>query len=79
MHHHNDCKHSKALMEGPQQGRANKLLNMSRQQLSVGIGLLTGHLSLNSHLYKIGKDIILYAGVSTAMKLLNTCYVNVNP
>ena len=27
-----DCKHSKVLMEGPQQGRAIKLLNMSRQQ-----------------------------------------------
>ena len=36
-----DCKHSKALMEGPQQGRAIKLLNISRQQLSVVIGLLT--------------------------------------
>jgi hypothetical protein len=44
-------------MEGPQQGRATKLLNMSRQQLSVVIGLLTGHLGLNGHLYKIGKDI----------------------
>ena len=44
-------------MEGPQQGRATKLLNMSRQQLSVVIGLLTGRLGLNGHLYKIGKDI----------------------
>ena len=52
-----DCKHCKSLMEGPQQGRATKLLNMSRQQLSVVIGLLTGHLGLNGHLYKIGKDI----------------------
>ena len=52
-----DCKHSKALMEGPQQGRATKLLSMSRQQLSVVIGLLTGRLGLNGHLYKIGKDI----------------------
>jgi hypothetical protein len=30
-----DCKHSKALMEGPQQSRATKLLSMSRQQLSI--------------------------------------------
>ena len=53
-----DCKHSKTLMEGPQQGRAtNKLLNMSRQQLSVVIGLFAGHLGLNGHLHKIGKDI----------------------
>ena len=44
-------------MEGPQQGRATKLLNMSRQQLSIVIGLLTGHLGLNGHLYKIEKDI----------------------
>ena len=40
----------------PQQGRATKLLNTSRQ-LSAVIGLLTGHLGLNDHLYKIGKDI----------------------
>ena len=56
------------------------MLNMSRQQLFVVIGLLTGHLGLNGHLYEIGKDKILYAeGVSTTIKLLNTCYVNVNP
>ena len=30
---------------------------MSRQQLSVVIGLLTERLGLNGHLYKIGKDI----------------------
>jgi len=40
-------------MEGPQQGRATKMLNMSRQQLSIVIGLLTGHLGLNAHLYRI--------------------------
>ena len=30
---------------------------MSRQQLSVVIGLLTGHLDLNGHLYKIENHI----------------------
>jgi hypothetical protein len=45
-----DCKHSKALMEELQQGRATKVLNMSRQQLSVFIGLLTEHFGLNGHL-----------------------------
>ena len=44
-------------MEEPQQSRATKLLSMSRQQLSVVIGLLTGHLGLNGHLYEIGKDV----------------------
>jgi Ribonuclease HI len=52
-----DCRHSKAHMEGPQQSRATKLLNMSRQQLSIVIGLLTGHLCLYDHLHKIGEDI----------------------
>jgi hypothetical protein len=43
-------------MDGPQQGNAIKLLNMSRQQLSVVFGRLTGHIGLNGHLYQIGKD-----------------------
>ena len=37
--------------------KASTRLNMSRQQLSVVIGQLTGHLGRNGHLYKIGKDI----------------------
>ena len=75
-----ECKHSKALMEGPQQGRAIKLLNMSRQQLSVVIGLLIGYLGLNVHLYKIGKDINpLCRRCFYGNETVNTCYVNVNP
>ena len=65
-------------MEGPQQSRATKLPNMSRQQLSIVVGLLAGHLGLHGHLYRIGKDINA-EGVSKAMKLLYTCYVNENP
>ena len=30
---------------------------MSRQQLSIVVGLLTGHLGLYGHLHRIGKDI----------------------
>ena len=44
-------------MEGPQQGRATKLLNMSRQQLYIVVGLLTGHLGRYGPLHRIGKDI----------------------
>ena len=44
-------------MEGPQESRANKLLSMSTQQLSIVIGLLIGHLDIYGHLHKIGKDI----------------------
>ena len=51
-----DCKHSKALLEGSQQSRAIKLLFMSRQQLSIVVDLLTGHLGLYGHLHRIGKD-----------------------
>ena len=65
-------------MEGPQQSRANKLLSMSRQQLSVVIGLLTGHLGLYGHLHKIGKDINLlsrrfFNGNETVEHLLCEC------
>ena len=48
-----DCKHSKALMEGPQQ---TKLLSMSRQQVSIVAGLLKGLLCLYGHLHRIGQD-----------------------
>ena len=44
-------------LQGPQQGRATKLLSMSWQQLFVVVGLLTGHLGLYGHLHKIEKDI----------------------
>ena len=52
-----DCKHSKALAEGPQQSRANKLLSMRKQHLLVVKGQLTGHLGLYGHLNKIEKGI----------------------
>ena len=69
-----DCKHSKALMEGPQHGRAAKLLNMSKQQLSVVIG----HLGLSCYLYEIGKDINplcrrCFSGNETVEHLLCEC------
>jgi hypothetical protein len=68
-----DCKHSKALMEGPQEGRAIKPLNMSRQQLSVVTGLLTGHLGLNGHLYKIPLCRRCLNGNETVENLLCEC------
>ena len=51
--------HSKDINFTYPHGKAStrQLLNMSRQQISVVIGLLTGHLGLYGHLYKIGKDI----------------------
>ena len=44
-------------MEGPQQGKATKLLIMIRQQQPVVIALLAGNLGINGYLHKIGKDI----------------------
>ena len=47
-------------MAGPQNNVINnhhKLLSISRQQLSIVIGLLIGHLGLKGHLQKIGKVI----------------------
>ena len=66
-------------LQGPQQRGATKLLSMSRQQLSIVVGLLTGHLGLNGHLHKIGKDIKILYTEGVSMKLLNICYVNVKP
>jgi hypothetical protein len=73
-----DCKHSMALMEGSQQSRVTKLLSMSRQQLSIVVGLLTGHLGLNGHLHIILKDINLlcrssFNGNETVEHLLCEC------
>ena len=44
-------------MEGPQQRKTTKLQSMCKQQLSIVIGLLTGHLGQYGHLNKIGKGI----------------------
>ena len=44
-------------MEGPQQRRATKLLSMGRQQLTIVVGLLTGHLGLYGYLHRIRKYI----------------------
>ena len=51
---------------------------MSKQQLSIVVGLLTGHLGLYGHLHKIGKDInLLYRnclnGNETVEHLLCEC------
>jgi len=48
------CKWSKQLMESPQHNRTSELLVMNRSRLRLGIGLLTGHVALRSHLYKLG-------------------------
>ncbi|XP_032685191.1 uncharacterized protein LOC116850698 [Odontomachus brunneus] len=48
------CRTAKQLMEQPSPGRANELLAMNRLRLKVGLGLLTGHITLRSHLNKLG-------------------------
>ena len=35
-------------------GRANELLAMSKLRLRAAVGLLTGHTTLRTHLYKLG-------------------------
>jgi len=47
------CKWSKQLMESPQHNRMSELLVMNRSRLRLGIGLLTGHVALRSHLHKL--------------------------
>ncbi|XP_032686606.1 uncharacterized protein LOC116851376 [Odontomachus brunneus] len=48
------CRTAKRLMEQPSPGRASELLAMNRPRLKVGLGLLTGHITLRSHLNKLG-------------------------
>ncbi|XP_032688015.1 uncharacterized protein LOC116852108 [Odontomachus brunneus] len=48
------CRTAKRLMEQPSPGRADELLAMNRLRLKVGLGLLTGHITLRSHLNKLG-------------------------
>lgn len=47
--------HSKALIEDPDSKRAAELLTLSRAQLKITTGLLTGHMSVKEHLRKIGQ------------------------
>ncbi|XP_032685833.1 uncharacterized protein LOC116850995 [Odontomachus brunneus] len=47
------CRTAKRLMEQPS-GRANELLAINRLRLKVGLCLLTGHITLRSHLNKLG-------------------------
>ena len=44
-----------SILEGPQHSRATEVLTMSRQQQSVVIGLLTGHLAYMAIYIKLGR------------------------
>ena len=65
-------------MEGPQQTRTTQLLSMSRQQLSIVVGLLIELFGQYGHLHRIGKDInplcrICLNGNETVEHLLREC------
>ena len=49
-----NCKHSKAIIDGPSKKNAKFLLNKSRQDLRLIIGVITGHCKLNKHLHRMG-------------------------
>jgi predicted Zn-ribbon and HTH transcriptional regulator len=42
------------LMRYPLPSTANELLAMSKLRLRAAVGLLTGHITLRNHLYKLG-------------------------
>ncbi|XP_070529820.1 uncharacterized protein [Cardiocondyla obscurior] len=48
------CRQAKLLMEQPKPERTKELLAMSRQELRIGIGLLTRHGTLKAHLHNLG-------------------------
>jgi len=41
-------------MKTPQHSRSRELLTMNKERLRLGIGLLTGHLTLRGHLHRLG-------------------------
>lgn len=49
-----NCKHSKAIIDGPNSKNTKFLLNKSRQDLRHIIGAITGHCKLNKHLHRMG-------------------------
>lgn len=48
------CHQSKNLMYEPLPSRTNELQAMSRQKLTVAVGLLAGHTTLSAHMLKLG-------------------------
>jgi ribonuclease HI len=48
---HDDCRQSRELLGVPKQRRARDLLKLKRFQMRILTGILTGHNTLNRHLY----------------------------
>jgi hypothetical protein len=51
---HTWTKAGQGLLKKPSAKKAGKLLNLSRNQLRILIGLLTGHCHLKGHLFNLG-------------------------
>ena len=48
------CRQSETLMSGPLPSRTKEPQAMSRRKLKVAVGLLTGHTTLRSRMFKFG-------------------------
>ncbi len=48
------CRQAKLLIPGPDFSWSKRLLRLSRKQIRLLIGLLSGHWSVNQHLYRMG-------------------------
>ena len=51
---HPGCRQSKLMIAGPDREKATKLLGLSREELRLLVGILTGHCGLNRHLSVMG-------------------------
>jgi hypothetical protein len=49
-----DKSRLRAFLKNPSARKADELLNLSRNQLRIMTGLLTGHCHLKGHLFKLG-------------------------
>jgi hypothetical protein len=45
------CRHGKLFISGPCEKRSDKLLRLSRRQLKMVVGILTGHVPVRKHLH----------------------------
>lgn len=50
----NSCSHTKEFISSPQANLTNKLLTLSKMEMSYTISIITGHIRLNDYLRKIG-------------------------
>lgn len=53
-HHTSNAQHSKSFIRDPNREISERLTELTKRELRIGVGIITGHVSLNAHLTRIG-------------------------